>query len=137
MPAIGLLLLSHTRTATLGLVAGARRSPLLSLVLTTRAGPPGVHRAAVVGGLSSPCVLARPCRRGSAAGRTTRTCPSLTGRAKVWDALLAAPRTISEQLFGVGLTNKSFDGLPIDSSWLAVYHEQGYVGHRARRRRSC
>jgi hypothetical protein len=46
----------------------------------------------------------------------------------VWDALLAAPRTLSQEIFGIGLTNKSFNGLPIDSSWLAVYHEQGYLG---------
>jgi hypothetical protein len=52
----------------------------------------------------------------------------LTGREKVWDALLAAPRTFGEKLMGIGLTNKSFDGLPIDSSWLSVYHEQGYLG---------
>jgi hypothetical protein len=52
----------------------------------------------------------------------------LTGREKVWNALLDWPRTLSEQVFGVGLSNKSFGGLPIDSSWLAVYHEQGYLG---------
>jgi hypothetical protein len=33
-----------------------------------------------------------------------------------------------KEAFGVGLTNKSFNGLPIDSSWLSVYHEQGLVG---------
>ncbi|MGQ4443470.1 O-antigen ligase domain-containing protein, partial [Streptomyces violaceoruber] len=53
---------------------------------------------------------------------------NLTGRAKVWDALLAAPRTVGEKVFGIGLGDKSFDGLPIDNSWLAVYHEQGLIG---------
>jgi hypothetical protein len=61
-------------------------------------------------------------------GQSEENFSNLTGRAKVWDALLAEPRTMTEQLFGVGLTNKSFAGLPIDSSWLAIYHEQGYVG---------
>jgi hypothetical protein len=28
----------------------------------------------------------------------------------------------------MGLGDKSFDGLPIDNSWLAVYQEQGLVG---------
>ena len=28
----------------------------------------------------------------------------------------------------MGLGDKSFDGLPIDNSWLAVYHEQGLIG---------
>jgi hypothetical protein len=31
-------------------------------------------------------------------------------------------------LFGVGLGDKSFGGLPIDDSWLAVYNEQGLIG---------
>ncbi len=61
-----------------------------------------------------------------ARGQTDLT--ELTGRQKVWDGLLAAPRTLSEKIFGIGLTNKSFGGLPIDSSWLAVYWEQGYLG---------
>ena len=26
------------------------------------------------------------------------------------------------------MPERSFGGLPIDSSWLAVYHEQGYLG---------
>jgi len=61
-------------------------------------------------------------------GQDDESLSDLTGREKVWDALLAEPRTMSEQLFGVGLTNKSFGGLPIDSSWLAIYHEQGFFG---------
>ncbi|CAM5278417.1 O-antigen ligase domain-containing protein OS=Streptomyces tendae OX=1932 GN=GUR47_06520 PE=4 SV=1 [Streptomyces tendae] len=42
--------------------------------------------------------------------------------------MLAAPRTTGEKVFGLGLGDKSFDGLPIDNSWLAVYHEQGLIG---------
>lgn len=38
------------------------------------------------------------------------------------------PRSTAEKLFGVGLGDKSFGGLPIDNSWLAVYNEQGLVG---------
>jgi hypothetical protein len=33
-----------------------------------------------------------------------------------------------EQVFGMGLGDKSFGGLPIDNSWLAVYNEQGLAG---------
>jgi hypothetical protein len=75
-----------------------------------------------VGGLVAGAAIQTWFRRGQ------NDLTELTGREKVWDALLAAPRTLSEQLFGVGLTNKSFGGLPIDSSWLAIYHEQGYLG---------
>jgi len=61
-------------------------------------------------------------------GQDAENFANLTGRQKVWDALLDAQRSTIEELFGIGLTNKSFNGLPIDSSWLTVYHEQGYVG---------
>ncbi len=30
--------------------------------------------------------------------------------------------------FGFGLSNKSFNGLPIDSNWLASYYDQGLFG---------
>jgi hypothetical protein len=61
-------------------------------------------------------------------GQSQENFSSLTGRAKVWNALLAEPRSTSEKLFGVGLGDKSFGGLPIDNSWLAVYNEQGLIG---------
>ncbi|MGH3822595.1 MAG: O-antigen ligase domain-containing protein, partial [Pseudonocardiaceae bacterium] len=61
-------------------------------------------------------------------GQDAEQLANLTGRQKVWDLLLAKQRSLGEQFFGVGLTDKSFGGLPIDSSWLSVYHEQGWVG---------
>jgi hypothetical protein len=61
-------------------------------------------------------------------GQSQENFSSLNGRAKVWDALLAEPRTAADQVFGAGLGDKSFDGLPIDNSWLAVYYEQGLTG---------
>jgi hypothetical protein len=33
-----------------------------------------------------------------------------------------------ESLFGSGLSNKSFDGLAIDSNWVASYLDQGWFG---------
>lgn len=125
-PAIGLLILSHTRTATIGLIA-ALVVALMSLVLTTRRAR-RVFGWAAIGGIFVAVVLASAVQAWFQRGQSTENLSSLTGRAKVWDALLDAPRSLSEHLFGVGLTDKSFDGLPIDSSWLAVYHEQGYVG---------
>lgn len=125
-PAIVLLLLSHTRTATLGLIVGLAVA-VASLTLTSGRARRVFSWAVLVVGLAvvvtGPAVQAWFRR-----GQSEENFSNLTGRAKVWDALLAEPRTTTEQLFGVGLTNKSFGGLPIDSSWLAVYHEQGYVG---------
>jgi hypothetical protein len=124
VPAVGLLLLSHTRTALLALVGGLVVA-LLALTSTSERARRVFTRTALVVGVAA--VLVGPAvqawfRRGQ------DDLTALTGREKVWDALLAAPRSLGEQFFGVGLTNKSFNGLPIDSSWLAVYHEQGYVG---------
>jgi hypothetical protein len=126
LPAMVLLLLSHTRTATLALVAGLAIA-LISLAASSARARRIFTRAALIGGLAAlvlgPAIMAWLRR-----GQDEEALSDLTGRQKVWDALLAAPRTTGEQLFGVGLTNKSFDGLPIDSSWLAVYHEQGLIG---------
>lgn len=126
VPAAGLLLLSHTRTAALALVAGLAVA-LVSLTSTSARARRVFARATMVVGLvalfAAPLIQAWFRR-----GQDDESLSDLTGRQKVWDALLAEPRTMSEQLFGVGLTNKSFDGLPIDNSWLAVYHEQGFFG---------
>ncbi|MGH3517721.1 MAG: O-antigen ligase family protein [Haloechinothrix sp.] len=125
-PAIVLLLLSHTRTATLGLVVALAVAGL-SLALTSARARRAFAGAVLVAGFVAmafgPGVQAWIRR-----GQDQENFTNLTGRQKVWDALLAETRTPSEHLFGVGLTNKSFNGLPIDGGWLAVYHEQGLVG---------
>jgi hypothetical protein len=52
----------------------------------------------------------------------------LTGRTKVWSAIFGLRRPWLEELFGTGLSNKSFNGLAIDSNWLATYLDQGWFG---------
>jgi hypothetical protein len=126
VPSVVLLLLSHTRTATLGLVAGLAVA-VLSLAATSARARKVFAWSVVFAGFIA--IVAAPAVQGwFQRGQSEENFSNLTGRAKVWDALLAAPRTASERLFGVGLTDKSFQGLPIDNSWLAVYHEQGFVG---------
>ena len=61
-------------------------------------------------------------------GQTSQGLDNLTGRTKVWGPLLAAPRDKFQEIFGFGLSNGSFNGLPIDSNWLAAYEEQGLFG---------
>ncbi|MPY97759.1 MAG: O-antigen ligase domain-containing protein [Actinophytocola sp.] len=125
-PALGLLLLTHTRTATFALLVGLALA-VLSLVLTTSR----ARKAALGIGIGSGLALVAfwsAIQGWIRRGQDSENFTSLTGREKVWDALLADNRTVTEQLFGVGLTDKSFNGLPIDSGWLAVYHEQGFVG---------
>uniref|UniRef100_UPI0030F3F7C3 O-antigen ligase domain-containing protein n=1 Tax=Streptomyces sp. GSL17-111 TaxID=3121596 RepID=UPI0030F3F7C3 len=126
VPALVLLALTHTRTATLGMFVGLALA-IGSLVLTSAAARRffswTVLCATVAAVGFGPLLQAWFLR-----GQSEENFTSLTGRAKVWDALLAAPRTTSEYLFGAGLGDKSFGGLPIDNSWLAVYHEQGVTG---------
>ncbi|MCX5372570.1 O-antigen ligase domain-containing protein [Streptomyces sp. NBC_00103] len=126
VPALVLLALTHTRTATLGLLIGLALA-IASLVLTSAAARRFFAWAVL-------CATVAAVGFGSALqawflrGQSQENFTSLTGRAKVWHALLAAPRSTSEYLFGEGLGDKSFGGLPIDNSWLAVYHEQGMTG---------
>lgn len=126
VPVLGLLLLTHTRTATLGLVAGLAVA-FLSMMLTSARARKVFAWTVGIGGVAG-IVLAGVLQAWFLRGQSADNFSSLTGRAKVWDALLEAPRTTSEYIFGVGLTDKSYDGLPIDNSWLAIYHEQGFVG---------
>ncbi|MFH8631544.1 O-antigen ligase domain-containing protein [Streptomyces lydicus] len=126
VPSVILLALTHTRTATLGLLLGLALA-IGSLILTSAAARRffawAVLCAAVAAVAFSSALQAWFLR-----GQSQENFSNLTGRAKVWDALLAAPRTTWQQLFGMGMGDKSFGGLPIDNSWLAVYHEQGLIG---------
>ncbi|WP_370932266.1 O-antigen ligase domain-containing protein [Amycolatopsis sp. cg13] len=126
VPSLGLLLLTHTRTATLGLVAGLIVA-LLSMGLVSARARKVFAWIVLVAGFAA-VVLGGLLQAWFLRGQSTDDFSSLTGRAKVWDALLSAPRTGFEYIFGVGLTDKSYDGLPIDNSWLAIYHEEGLVG---------
>ncbi len=126
VPAVGLLLLSHTRTALLGLITALLLAGLTLAFTNARA-----RRAlalaigfGTVVALAFGQVLLTWLQRGQDEEELT----NLTGRTKVWELLLAKDRTLGEQFFGVGLTNKSFGGLPIDNAWLSIYNEQGWVG---------
>ncbi|MGW5657292.1 O-antigen ligase domain-containing protein [Streptomyces humi] len=126
VPSFVLLALTHTRTATLGLFLGLALA-IGSLILTSAAARRFFTWAVLCGAVAA-VGFASALQTWFLRGQSKENFSSLTGRAKVWDALLAAPRSTSEQLLGVGLGDKSFGGLPIDNSWLAVYNEQGLVG---------
>jgi hypothetical protein len=61
-------------------------------------------------------------------GQSLEEATQLTGRTKVWSSILGQHRPWLEELFGSGLSNKSFNGLSIDNNWLAVYLDQGWFG---------
>ncbi|RNG22225.1 O-antigen ligase domain-containing protein [Streptomyces botrytidirepellens] len=126
VPSLVLLAMTHTRTATVGLLIGLVLA-IGSLVLTSAAARRFFVWAVLVAAVAA-VVFASALQAWFLRGQSKESFSNLTGRAKVWDALLAAPRTTAEQAFGVGLGDKSFGGLPIDNSWLAVYNEQGLIG---------
>jgi O-Antigen ligase len=121
-----ILILTHTRTALIGLIAGILVAGLSLILAKARVrklfATLGVVAAIMVMTLSSVITawLAR--------GQGTQELTKLTGRTLVWSALLAFPRDTFQQIFGFGLTNSSFNGLPIDSNWLSSYQEQGLFG---------
>lgn len=126
VPAFVMLLLSHTRTATIALlVAVVAAGSTLSL---TSARARRVVPVAILGGGLAGTALSASLMRWFRRGQSAEALENLTGREEVWNALLTAPRTLREQFMGVGLTDKSFHGQPIDSTWLAIYYEQGLVG---------
>ncbi|MFE4957907.1 O-antigen ligase domain-containing protein [Streptomyces sp. NPDC056653] len=126
VPSLVLLALTHTRTATLGLLIGLALG-IGSLILTSAAARRFFAWAVLCAAVAA-VGFASALQTWFLRGQSQENFSSLTGRAKVWHALLTAPRTTSEYLFGAGVGDKSFGGLPIDNSWLAVYNEQGMTG---------
>jgi len=126
IPAVACLLLSHTRTALVGFLAGLLVAGF-GLIVTSRRARRAIGVVALlaaVAALSLQDELVDWFQRDQGDEAIT----GLTGRTKVWDALLAKDRSTTEQLVGVGLGDKSYGGLSIDSTWLSTYHELGQFG---------
>ncbi len=120
------LLLTHTRTALIALVAGIVVAGMSLIVAKPR-----VRKLfATVGAISAVTALTLSAfiTTWLARGQSSQNLVNLTGRTKVWGPLLAAPRDKFQEIFGFGLSNVSFNGLPIDSNWLASYQEEGLYG---------
>jgi hypothetical protein len=124
--AVPMLLLTHTRTALLGLVVGLLIAGL-SLFMT-RSRVRRVFAAGIAVFAAGALTLSSVVTTWLARGQDSEDLAALTGRRVVWDAILATPRSTLEELFGFGLSNKSFNGLPIDSNWVATYQDQGWFG---------
>jgi O-antigen ligase len=124
--AMVILILTHTRTALIGLVAGVLIAGMSLIVAKAR-----VRRLfAAAGAITAVAVLTLSAfiTTWLARGQSTEGLSNLTGRTKVWGPLLAFPRNKFQEIFGFGLGNSSFNGLPIDSNWLASYEAQGLFG---------
>jgi hypothetical protein len=121
-----ILLLTHTRTALIAAVAGILVAGLSLIVAKARVRKlfAVASVVAVIGILTLSSVVTTWLARGEGTQQLTK----LTGRTTVWSALVSLPRDRFQVLFGFGLSNKSFNGLPIDSNWLASYYDQGLLG---------
>jgi hypothetical protein len=124
--AITVLLLSHTRTALVGLVAGVLVAGLSLFTVNARVRK-FFATAAVIASLAIVTVagfIASWLTRGEdAQGLAT-----LTGRTNFWSLVLNTPRDKFQEVFGFGLSNASINGLPIDSNWLSAYMQEGLFG---------
>jgi hypothetical protein len=117
---------AHTRTALIAMIAG-----LLVAAASMFIGHARVRRTAaalgvfvvIAASLFAPLIVNWFWR-----GQSSEEAAQLTGRTKVWSEILGVQRPWLEQVFGSGLSNKSFNGLSIDSNWLAVYLDQGWFG---------
>ena len=131
---LGALLLSHTRTALLGLVIGLVIAGLSLLTSSRR-----VRRAfaaVVIITVTLVLPLSPVLSSWLVRGESTTEVSDLSGRTEVWPQVLSEPRPETNKIFGSGMGNggvagaldPAYDGLPIDGSWIATYQNQGIVG---------
>jgi hypothetical protein len=119
------LILSHTRTALVGLLAGVLIAGL-SLVTRRR-----VRRLLVgvgITGVVAGTLFSSPITRWLERGEGSTELRDLTGRTAAWEAVANISRDRFQEIFGFGLSNDSINGLAIDSNWLASYQDQGLFG---------
>lgn len=117
-----ILILTHTRTALAAMIAGLLVAGMSLIVAKERAR----KLFAVVGAIATIAILTLSGAISSwlvrgQGGQLTE----LSGRTVVWSQVLNVPRNKFDMIFGFGLSNDTFNGLSIDSNWLASYQTQG------------
>ena len=121
-----MLLLTHTRTALLAMLASLLVAGLSLIVAKAR-----VRRLfAAAGAIAAVAVIgfSAAITTWLARGESTQGLDNLTGRTEVWGPLLAFPRDKFQEIFGFGLSNADFHGSPIDSNWMSSYWQEGLFG---------
>src|SRR5690349_9688411 len=120
------LILTHTRTALIALVAALLVAGLSLVIVRAR-----VRRFIATATIIVSIVVvaaAGVITNWLARGQDAQQLASLTGRTDFWTLVLNLPRTKFQVFFGFGLSNGSVNGLPIDSNWLVAYLQQGLFG---------
>jgi O-antigen ligase len=120
------LLLTHTRTALVAMIVGLVFAGLSLIVAESRVRKLFAYTAAVIAitAVTASSLITSWLTR----GQGTQQLTSLTGRTDFWGPVLAFPRNKFQEIFGFGLSNGQFRGLPIDSNWLESYQEFGFFG---------
>ena len=124
--AVAILLLTHTRTALLGLVLGLLVASLSLFTINARVRK--FFAAGVAAVLIGVLTVSGVVTSWLARGQNAQGLASLSGRTNFWALVLTEPRTRFEEIFGFGLSNASINGLPIDSNWFASYQQEGLFG---------
>lgn len=121
-----ILLLTHTRTALVAMVAGILVAGFSIFAVNARVRRFFAGSAVVVsvGVITAASFITTWLAR----GQGTEGLTSLTGRTNFWALVLNMPRNKFQEIFGFGLSNASVNGLPIDSNWLASYMQEGIFG---------
>jgi hypothetical protein len=120
------LVATHTRTALLAGVAALLCASASLLLARSRARRAWLFGAAVA--LAGSTLFAPGIRTWLLRDQTSAEASGLTGRTKVWSAVVDHPRPSVETIFGSGMSNLSFNGLPIDSNWVGTYLDLGWFG---------
>jgi hypothetical protein len=121
-----ILLLTHTRIELVAMMAGILVGGLSLFMAKAR-----VRKSFVIIGIALSLAITAfsgVLTHWLARGESSQQLGSLTGRTSVWTGVVNAPRDQFQVIFGYGLSNKSFNGLPIDSNWLAAYLDLGLIG---------
>jgi hypothetical protein len=121
-----ILVATHTRTAITALVLG-----LIVASISLFLGHARVRRTTAITlvlGAFAGTVFASQLATWALRGQTTEEVGQFTGRTKVWTAVFSDRRPLLNDLFGNGLSDQSYNGLPIDSNWVATYVDLGWVG---------
>lgn len=120
------LIETHTRTALVAMVAGLLVAGLSVINVNRRVRKLFSWTTVVV--MVAVLTLSSFLTTWLARGEGTQQLTNLTGRTNVWAAVENMPRDRFQTIFGFGLSNKSYNGLPVDSNWLACYLDQGMAG---------
>lgn len=126
VPSFVVLLLTHTRTALVGGIAGFLVAGLS--LFTARRRVRRAFGAIIVAGAVLALPLGPVVMPWLTRGENSTQLTNLTGRTNFWALVVAEQRPETNKILGNGLSNGSVDGLPIDSSWFEAYQDQGLVG---------